>query len=53
MSDLSDLLDLSDLSDKLVRHGIPRGSALPLCGVAREQSYRWGKTSKQIRRRGS
>ena len=27
---MSDLSDLSDLSDKLVRHGIPRGLAVPL-----------------------
>ena len=29
---MSDLSDLSDLSDKLVRHGIPRGFAVPLWG---------------------
>ena len=39
---VSDLSDLSDLSDKLVRHGIPRGSALPLCGMARAKMYRRG-----------
>ena len=32
---MSDLSDLSDLSDKLVRHDIPRGFAVPLCGLAR------------------
>ena len=42
MSDQSDQSDLSDLSDKLVRHGIPRGFAMPLCGVVRAKMYRWG-----------
>ena len=51
---MSDLSDLSDLSDKLgapvfaltgyavASHVIPRGFAMPLCGVARGQSYRRG-----------
>ena len=39
---MSDLSDLSDLSDKLGRHDIPRGFAVPQSGMARVQSYRGG-----------
>jgi len=38
---VSDLSDLSDLSDKLVRHCIPRGFAVPQFGLARAKSYHW------------
>ena len=51
---VSDLSDLSDLSDNfgapvfaltgyaVASHVIPRGFAVPLSGLARAMSYRWG-----------